>query len=164
MARLGKLLSGILIVQAVVFATPVSVAAATIDERLARTAVSPEVVAQRTMVIKDYIKGQNTADADLVAGLFAEDAVVIDPLGGTPIVGRDAIKSFYINGPFLKPIKSELDGQVRVAGNSAAFAFNAVSDGKLMHIIDVMEFNEAGKITKMTAYWSNANVSPAPQE
>ncbi|SLN66903.1 Steroid Delta-isomerase [Roseovarius albus] len=84
--------------------------------------------------------------------------VALDPVGTKRIDGRAALLEFFKNGPFTRSIHAELEGQVRLAGNSAAFAFIAHSDGKEMHIIDVFEFDEHNQIAKLLAYWSNANV------
>ncbi|WP_372574187.1 nuclear transport factor 2 family protein [Ruegeria jejuensis] len=131
----------------------------TIEARLGAASVSPADVAHRTRVVERYIAALNRADLDAVVELFAADTLALDPLGTPPIRGRDALRDFFANGPFLHRIKAALDGPVRVAGNAAAFAFTAQSDGKVMHIIDVFDFDDQGKIEKMVAYWSSANTS-----
>ena len=130
-----------------------------IDTRLKDANVTNSIITVRERVVKTYIESLNTANIDKITGLFSSNAQVIDPLGSKPIVGIANIRSFYLNGPFLHPIKAALDGQVRVSGNSAAFAFTAFSDGKKMHIIDVFEFDNKNKIIKIVAYWSHKNVS-----
>ncbi len=137
---------------------------ATIDQRLATGALSIEVVRARQSVVERYLEALNAADLDAVCSVFAPDAVVIDPIGTEPIHGVEDIRAFFQGGPFLHPINAELQGEVCVAGNAAAFAFFAKSDGKAMHIIDVFEFDEAGLVCKMIAYWSSANVTPAAAE
>lgn len=84
--------------------------------------------------------------------------IAFDPVGTQRIDGHSALLGFFKNGPFTHSIRAELDGQVRLAGNTAAFAFVAHSDSKEMHIIDVFEFDEDNKVAKLVAYWSNANV------
>ncbi len=137
--------------------------AESIDDRLSSASLSDETIEARTAKVKGYIEAQNNADLEFIAELFAEDAVVDDPLGSPPHVGRDAIVEFYRTGPFSKKIVSELDGPVRVAGDSAAFAFTAYSDGLKMQIIDVMVFNSENQVVKMTAYWSTANLTKSDQ-
>ncbi|TMV03357.1 steroid delta-isomerase [Ruegeria sediminis] len=131
----------------------------TIENRLGAAAVSDATVAHRTGVVRSYIAALNAANLDAVAAVFSDDAVLLDPLGADPVAGLPAIRAFFANGPFLHPIDAALDGEVRVAGNAAAFAFTAHSDGKTMRIIDVFEFDENGKVSRMVAYWSGANVS-----
>ncbi|MEM7318068.1 MAG: nuclear transport factor 2 family protein [Pseudomonadota bacterium] len=109
-------------------------------------------------MVGHYIKALNAADLTAISELFAETVVAFDPVGTQRIDGHAALLKFFETGPFTHPIRAELDGQVRLAGNSAAFAFVAYSDNAEMHIIDVFEFGDDNKITKMLAYWSNANV------
>ena len=53
---------------------------------------------------------------------------------------------------------------LRVAGNEAAFQFRlTVTAGEhrmVIEPIDVMVFDDRGKITAMRAYWSAADVTP----
>ncbi len=133
--------------------------AATISDRLQSARVDDKVIAARVETVQKYIASLNTADINQIVSLFSDDAVAIDPLGSTPVVGIAKIRDFYKKGPFLHSIRARLDGEVRVSGNSAAFAFIAFSGGKKMQIIDVFEFNNEGKIVKMMAYWSHKNVS-----
>lgn len=134
---------------------------ATIEQRLAVGFLSAEVVHARQDVVRRYLHGLNTADLEAVCRIFAQNAVLIDPIGTEPVCGLQNIRAFFRDGPFLHPIDATLQGDVCVAGNSAAFAFFAESDGKAMHIIDVFEFDEAGMVSKMLAYWSSANVTAA---
>ncbi len=57
--------------------------------------------------------------------------------------------------------KGTLESEIRVAGNEAAFAFRMEIDtGKgIMSFrpIDVMTFNDNGKITSMRAYFGPSN-------
>ncbi len=133
--------------------------AATISDRLQSARVDDKVIAARVETVQKYIASLNTADIDQIVSLFSDNAVAIDPLGSTPVVGIAKIRDFYMKGPFLHSIRAKLDGEVRVSGNSAAFAFIAFSGGKKMQIIDVFEFNNEGEIVKMMAYWSHQNVS-----
>lgn len=135
--------------------------AESIKNRLQSASISETTVEARTAAVKRYIEALNTADLQTIAALYAEDAVVDDPLGSPRRVGHEAIVDFYRTGPFSHKIEAELDGPVRVAGDSAAFAFTAYSDGLKMQIIDVMVFNSENRIVKMTAYWSEANAIKA---
>lgn len=45
------------------------------------------------------------------------------------------------SGSFTRRIHGEIEGQVRVAGNSTALAFKAVCDSIALHIVDVMAFD-----------------------
>lgn len=49
--------------------------------------------------IKNYIEAYNRKDADAISRLYAEDAVYTDPLSGSTLTGREAIKK-YISEAF----------------------------------------------------------------
>ncbi len=74
----------------------------------------------------------------------------------TAEVGMDAIVGFY--EPSLQSgVKLELSGTPRCTGNAVAFPFRVVVGEMIMEIIDVFEFNEAGKVSSMKAYWGPEN-------
>ncbi len=110
-----------------------------------------------------YLELVANGTAEQIADLFADDASVEDPVGGEVHIGRQAISGFYRNIESL-PRQTELI-TARVAGREAAFLFAITvgSDGGRMRIepIDVMVFNDDGRIASMKAYWSPANVTPA---
>ncbi|MGV0626750.1 nuclear transport factor 2 family protein [Mycolicibacter minnesotensis] len=99
--------------------------------------------------------------ADELAGLYAADATLEDPVGGEVHIGHQAIKNFY-------SAISGLDRQcelvsLRVSGSEAAFQFAlTITNGDhRMRIepIDVMAFDGEGKISAMKAYWSAENIT-----
>jgi steroid delta-isomerase len=112
--------------------------------------------------VKLYIKGVSTRDIEAIKGLYDENATVEDPVGSDPHVGIEAICAFY-QGGFAAKTKLELTGPVRCAGNSAAFPFTATPElgSKKMRIdvIDIFEFNDAGRILSMKAYWGPENLT-----
>ena len=105
-----------------------------------------------------YLAGVASSDVDAVVALFAEDATVEDPVGTDPHRGRDAIRAFYTNS-LAVPMTAERDGQVRIAGQEAAFAFRLEIPmaGMVMNIIDVFRFDAHGKIASMRAFWGPTN-------
>ncbi|WP_372505793.1 nuclear transport factor 2 family protein [Actinomadura madurae] len=48
-------------------------------------------------VLQTYIDAFNAGDAAAISGLYAEDAVIEDPVGNPPMSGRAAIEEFYTN-------------------------------------------------------------------
>ena len=99
-----------------------------------------------------YMEAFSNSDMGLIREIYADDAVVEDPVGSEPYVGIDAIVGFY-EGAFATGAKIALVGDVRCAGNAAAFAFDVIMEGVDISPIDVFEFNEAGKVVQMRAYW-----------
>ncbi|WP_018177226.1 SgcJ/EcaC family oxidoreductase [Jongsikchunia kroppenstedtii] len=115
---------------------------------------------QIRQTVTDYLARVAAGDAAAIAELYADDATLTDPVGSESKNGRAAIAEFYgaLSGA---KISTELL-TLRVAGASAAFHFRVVTDTGEQQIIiepiDVMTFDEQGKITSMAAYWSPADV------
>ena len=101
-----------------------------------------------------YIAAVAAGDYEMTASLYADNATVEDPVGTDPHVGIDAIHAFYksVAGDGMA---AEMIGKVQVVGSTAAFHFKIVVDGNsIVEPIDVMTFDDDGKITSMKAYWS----------
>ena len=108
--------------------------------------------AHKIAAVNKYVEAFENRDIKLIREIFAEDAVVEDPVGSEPHVGIDAVVSFY-EGAFATGARLSLTGDVRCAGNAAAFPFKVVMEGVDISPIDVFEFNDAGKVVQMRAYW-----------
>lgn len=98
--------------------------------------------------------------ADLVE-LYADDATVEDPVGGEVHIGRQAIHGFY---SAIDNMERECElVSLRVAGNEAAFQFrltlNAGDSPMVIEPIDVMVFDDDGKVAAMKAYWSAKDIT-----
>lgn len=123
------------------------------------------MIAQSAMkeALQQYLDGFNNKDHDAVISLFADDARVEDPVGGGQVLeGKSAIAPFY-QSSVASVEKLELAAPIRGShGNSAAIAFMIYveMEGKKVriHCIDVMTFNEAGKIVDMKAYWGPEDI------
>lgn len=161
MNKLQQGLKSIALVLSVVWASLVS--ADQIDE--ANKLQQAALIEQREAVVLNYVKALNTKDISIIKAMYAKNATVSDPLGTAPKVGLDAVIKFYAEGAFNKEaqLSAELTGPVRVAGNSAAFAFNVFFNGMKLDVVDVFEFNDEGKVEVMKAYWSTANITPMTQ-
>jgi steroid delta-isomerase len=110
-------------------------------------------------VLQAYVDAITGEDVEAVVALFADDAVVEDPIGTPAHHGKDALRAFYqIAVDSVE--KMELEGNVRVRDHFGAAAMRAKPKGVDMHMetLDVMEFNDEGLITKMTAYWGDSNM------
>lgn len=108
-------------------------------------------------VLQRYIDGFNADDAEAIVDLFADDATVEDPVGSDPIKGKAAIEQFYRRAVTMN-VRLALAAPIRGShSNAAAMAFDITfsMDGKevFTRAIDVMEFNNEGKIIRMRAYW-----------
>ncbi|MCR8641310.1 nuclear transport factor 2 family protein [Paenibacillus sp. N1-5-1-14] len=107
--------------------------------------------------LQSYVDNFNAGNAEGVIALFAQNATVEDPVGEQPLEGMEAITAFYTQ-VIASGSKLTLAAPIRGShSNSAAMAFVVESnmDGQIIHInvIDVMTFDESGKISSMRAYW-----------
>jgi steroid delta-isomerase len=104
-------------------------------------------------VLQAYLDNFNAANIDGLVGLFAADANVEDPVGAPAHVGTAAIRAFYTDA-MKNGAQLSLSAPMRGShGNAAAMAFEAKIGALTVRIIDVMTFNEAGKVTSMKAYF-----------
>ncbi len=109
-----------------------------------------------------YIDHFNRGDHAAIAGLYADDATVEDPVGSPLKEGKEAIAAFY-KMAVSTGAKLKLAAPIRGShGNAAAMAFevqlNMPEGEAVIRVIDVMTFNDAGKFTSMKAYWSRQDM------
>ncbi|QFU92489.1 nuclear transport factor 2 family protein [Amycolatopsis sp. YIM 10] len=118
---------------------------------------TPEVIADR---VRQYLSAVESGTAAEIASCYTEDATVEDPVGTESHRGREAIVRFYSAIENARR-KTELI-TLRVAGSSAAFHFRArmeLADGATeIDPIDIMTFDEDGRITGMRAFWSQPDL------
>lgn len=121
---------------------------------------SPEQISDTVVA---YLAAVASGDAAAITALYAEDGTLEDPAGTPPRAGHEAIREFYgaIAGA---DITAELL-TLRVGGDTAAFHFRittkAGEQSYVVEPIDVMTFNEAGKITSMRAIWAPSDMKVA---
>jgi len=114
-----------------------------------------------TDTVNRYIALLAGGDVDDLVSLYADDATVEDPVGGEVHIGSQAIKGFY---SALAGLQREAElVSLRVAGHEAAFHFRltvTAGDNKMrIEPIDVMVFDDRGKVSAMKAYWSAADAT-----
>ncbi|MFX0573629.1 nuclear transport factor 2 family protein [Nocardia nepalensis] len=109
-------------------------------------------------VVEQYVKLVGSGPTEEIVNLYAPDAVVEDPMGTEPKRGHDAIREFYDVIANLDRETELRPETIRIAGNHAAFMFTLVTkfgDQRFtLSPIDVMEFDDEGRIVSMRAYWS----------
>lgn len=113
--------------------------------------------------LQRYIDAFNARDADALISLFADDATIEDPVGSDPVHGKEAIAEMYRQGVKMVTAMS-LSAPIRGShGNAAAMAFdfkmNLGGQNVRTSAIDVMEFDDDGKIRRMRAYWGPSDTS-----
>lgn len=112
-------------------------------------------------IVDAYVAGWAAGDADALTALYAEGAVIEDPVGTPAHKGLEAIHALFTKGGGMGA-RVELLGPLRLAGDGVAFplAVYVNMDGQDCRIeaIDVFRFNEDNKITEHLAFWNEANI------
>ena len=113
-------------------------------------------------LVRHYVDRMCNSDIDAIIELFADDATAEDPVGGDVQRGIDAVRAFYAtNAPLLQV---EITGPICVAANTCAFPLTAelnTGDSKLyLDAVDVMSFDDQGKINSMKAFWNPEEFRP----
>jgi len=112
--------------------------------------------------IEAYIRMMCDSDVDGILDLYSDDGTAEDPVGGTIQGGKDELRKFYAGT--APSLQVEITGPIRVSGHEAAVPMLAeltMNDNKLyLDVIDVMVFDDAGKITSMRAFWNPAEMRP----
>ena len=113
-----------------------------------------------------YCAAFTSGDRAAYVGLFADGAWIEDPVGTPRHEGHDALGAFFdqMSG-MADSIELRITGPVRVAAGECAFPMQArpTMGGTTLcvDIIDVMTFDDDGKITSMRAFWDPAEMRPA---
>lgn len=119
---------------------------------------------QMEAAVHAYVAAFAAGDAEQAAAIFAEDAVVEDPIGSPPRIGKAAIRQFYIES-MATGAKLHLSGPIRVAAVHVAFAMQVRLDWEgrktAIDVIDTFAFDEHGKIKEMKAYFGPGNIHGA---
>lgn len=107
-------------------------------------------------VIDEYVRLVATGTADEIVALYADGATVEDPVGSDVLTERDQIRAFYGGLEGLDQETRLLTA--RIAAGEAAFHFEVVTkaDGATYTLspVDVMTFDDDGRITSMRAFWA----------
>lgn len=117
--------------------------------------------------LQAYIDAFNNGDAEALVALFAEDAVIEDPIG-TPLKYFSEFPAWFQQGVAMQA-RLELVAPIRGShGRAAAMAFKVhmISEGRALtiHSLDTIELNEQGLITRLNAYWGEGNVEAGDPE
>lgn len=111
--------------------------------------------------IETYVRALNASDLDAIVALYADDAVVEDPVGSAPRRGLAEIRDFYA-GSLRLPLQVEIEGKIRAVASEAAFAFSVSFEvqGRRTTIrpIDLFRFDDTGRIVQMRAFFGPGNI------
>ena len=126
-----------------------------------RTGSMPISNEQAEATVRNYLNLVANGTADEIAALYAEDAVLEDPVGAAPLVGRDNIRGFYATLEAFT-VTTELQ-TIRTCGGEAAFQFHIETDTgagtAVLEPLENMKFNDAGEIVNMRAWWGDGDMT-----
>lgn len=110
-----------------------------------------------------YAAAHSRGDIDGILALFADNAVVADPVDQPAYVGGEAVRAFFAGThEMADSLELKITGPIRAVDNFAAVplrAVTAVGESKFgIDIIDVFTFDDEGKINDMKAYWSAGDI------
>lgn len=116
--------------------------------------------------VAGYLATFSATDREGWLDLFAPDATLEDPVGSEVRTGREAIGEFWdLSRSMAERITLKLVQGPGVCGNQAAFAMEAhaqIGDTTIIApTIDVMTFDDDGRITTMRAFWGPGDAHPA---
>lgn len=119
-------------------------------------------------IMARYLELVSRGDVDAILALYARDAIVEDPVGQPPHIGHHAIDAFYRQGLGEMKVRAELQGPIRATDSGwGAMPFRVTVTNAdpvtRIDVIDVMEFDDGGRIKSMKAYWGEQNLTTQPQ-
>ena len=115
--------------------------------------------------LRRYADFVTAGDVDGIVSLYAADACIEIPVGGPSHEGIDAVRAFYRDNELAKQL--EITGNACVAGREAAVPMRAIvaQEGQLLEldVIDVAAIDEAGKLTRLRAFFDLEGARPLEQ-
>jgi steroid Delta-isomerase len=126
----------------------------------AQTSVSPDVI-QAT--ISQYFTAIRSTDVDSWLKTFAEDAVSYEPVGTEPLQGKAAIRIFFESIAGLFATVELTPEFVHITGNEAVIKWTGRGVGRNDRAVEfeginLVEFNDSGKIQALRGYWNPAKM------
>lgn len=129
---------------------------------LSTSSTQQEKNAHYRQMISDYTRAITAHDPEAVLALYAEDAVLEDPIGsGSVVAGRDALREFYTR-VCNRDIKLSVDGHISCSkGNVACAPVRVDVESSSIHAISVVHFNDQGLIVRYDAHWGPGDIEGA---
>jgi steroid Delta-isomerase len=108
-------------------------------------------------LVARYVEAASGRDLEAYASLFADDAVIVDPVGTPPYVGRDGVRAFRQMALDATTEMAFTAEGLRAAGDHVAFNFTvtgSVGDAKMViQGIEIFVVDADRRIKSMTAIW-----------
>jgi steroid Delta-isomerase len=111
---------------------------------------------------RSYVDRFNAGDREGWAALFSADHVIEDPVGSDLRRGPDGAGAFWDEVHALAPDAClALTGPIVVVADEAAFGLAILAGGMAIDAVDVMVFDDDGRIRSLRAWWNLADARPA---
>jgi steroid delta-isomerase len=128
-----------------------------IDPGTIQTAIAAYFAATRAMDVEAYLRA------------FADDAINHDPVGGTPLEGKAALRQFFCSIVDQFATIGLTEEFVHIVGSEVAVKWIGRGISKngrevVFEGIDLFDMNEAGQIQTLRAYWDPAALMAQLQE
>jgi steroid delta-isomerase len=112
--------------------------------------------------VESYADLLGAGNRDKWLDLFAEDAVIVDPVPSDPHGGRDAISSFW-SGLSGMADRIHVDQHaLHVCGEQAALVYTltlaTAREGTAFDAVGIFTVGDQGLITSVRAYWNPAEL------
>lgn len=119
---------------------------------------------ERKRIALNYCHLMSAGEVDHLVELFAPEAVVEDPVGGEPAIGRDAVRRFYQDAvDHIRPVIEPGRPRASHDGRSVVVPITVRGwiDGRSGEVsaVDLFEIDEAGRISSMRSYWGQSDVT-----
>ncbi|MEZ5212156.1 nuclear transport factor 2 family protein [Gordonia sp. PP30] len=117
--------------------------------------------ADKRAVVDAYVELLSNGTAEQLADLYADGATVEDPIGAPIRRTRQELIEFYLIITGLDSREATLKW-AKIAGDTAVFEFTLVTGTAGMSFeitpVDIMVFDDAGKIVSMRAVWEQSDL------
>jgi steroid delta-isomerase len=111
-----------------------------------------------------YVDAYQRNDRGRFLDAFADEGVVIDPVGTPAHTGRDGRGAFWDTVHEMTERLSFDVKDIVVCGREAAMVFQiearAGDGGMMIDAVDVFEVDDDGRIAQLKAYWDMARARP----
>ncbi|MHC3471302.1 nuclear transport factor 2 family protein [Streptomyces sp. 7R007] len=109
-----------------------------------------------------YAERLNAGDVESVLALFTDDVVFEDPVGGTPTVGKEALRRHLVMS-----VEHQVHETPQISVTSMCDRFVVTSSKVVLrsptvmklHIIGIVEFNEEGLGFHVRAFWGMTDLT-----
>jgi len=112
-----------------------------------------------------YVAAYGANDRDAFLDVFADDGVIVDPVGSPEHSGRQARGAFWDTVHQLTDRMTFDVKDIVVCGNEAVMVFRihagSGEGGIQMDAVDLFEVDDDGKVTLMKAFWDMSRAVPA---